>query len=151
MLQISHHHSSLPWHVLEKANLILEKNMLCGRNTLGTCNISVYVLGTKKNRIVSFKSSVFHQVPPPREVLEGVISSPFGWRSGQPLCLFCKGVSCQNVLWSCWAAQVSKKCSTVGYNTEWMFFWLCKWFCQMDALSPKSKRHEQSWIFVPSW
>lgn len=57
-----------------------------------SCSVSVYILGTKQ-RIVSFKSSVFHQVPPPGEILGGVISSPFGWRSGQPLCLFCEGVS----------------------------------------------------------
>lgn len=62
-----------------------------GRNTLGTCNVSVYILGTKQ-RVLSSKNSVFHWVPPPGEMLGGIISSPFGWRSVRPLCLLCEGV-----------------------------------------------------------
>lgn len=64
---------------------------------------------------------------------------------------------CQGVLWSCWAALrweglIAKVYSSVGYNTEWMgFFWLWGRFCQLDALSPKPNRHEQSWVLVSPW
>lgn len=98
-----------------------------GRNTLGTCNVSVSILGTKR-RVFLSKNSVFHWVPPLGETLGGVISSPFGWRSVTASILAVWGCpSCLDVLWSCWAALkweglMAEVCSSVGYNTEWMFF-----------------------------